>query len=177
MMRVRLMNKHTPQSGFSLLELTLALSVSVVLTGGVFYYLKQNQESFVVEAAIADLHQNFRASLDLMTRDIQGAGAGLPQFLGPIASNDGGTDASGNPNTDAAGRPLTDEIFLLYGDPTFPSLTVTNGPIPSRTSPIQVQNPATGPAPTFTNGDNYILYALSQPNTFANTDNAEFDVF
>src|SRR5262249_24543709 len=162
------------QRGFSLLELTLALSCSIVLTGAVFYYLKQNQESFVVEAAIADLHQNFRAAMDLMTRDIQAAGAGLPQFLGPIASTDGGPDASGNPNSDAAGRQLTDEILIVYGDPAFPSLTVTNGPIASRTSPIQVQNPATGPAPTFTNGDNYILYAQSQPNTYANTDNAEF---
>ncbi len=171
------MNKYTQQGGFSLLELVLALSLSIVLTGGVFYYLKQNQESFVVEAAIADLHQNFRAAMDLMTRDIQGAGAGLPQFLGPVASNDGGTDASGNPNTDGAGRPLTDEILILYGDPAFPSLTVTNGPIASRTTPIQVQNPSTGPAPAFTNGGSYILYALTQPNAYATTDSAEFDVF
>jgi type II secretory pathway component PulJ len=61
-MRVKPMNKYTQQGGFSLLELVLALSLSIVLTGGVFYYLKQNQESFVVEAAIADLHQNFRAA-------------------------------------------------------------------------------------------------------------------
>jgi type II secretory pathway pseudopilin PulG len=156
------------QRGFGLLELTLALAISVGLTGVVFYYLKQNQESFVVQAAIADLHQNFRAALDLLTRDIQAAGAGLPQFLGPIAGLDGGS---------SGGNQLPDEILILYGDPSFPSLTVTNGPIANRTTPIQVANPATGPPPVFTNGDNYVLYAVSQPNTAATADNAEFDVF
>jgi prepilin-type N-terminal cleavage/methylation domain-containing protein len=172
------MSKHAKQQGFSLLELILALALSVGLMGTVFYYLKQNQDSFVVEAAIADLHQNFRAAMDLMTRDIQAAGSGLPQFLGPLAGLDGGTDPdTGNPLTDTSGRPLTDEILILYGDPSFPALTVTNGPIASRTSTIQVQNPPTGPAPTFTNGDNYILYAVSQPNAYGTADMAEFDVF
>src|SRR5437899_2553948 len=83
------------QGGFSLLELVLALSISIGLTGTIFYYLKQNQEFFVMEAGIAELHQNFRAAMDLLTRDIQAAGSGLPQFLGPVAGIDG---ASGAPD-------------------------------------------------------------------------------
>jgi len=157
------MKRHARQSGFSLIELVLAMSLSIGLTGIIFWYLKQNQESFVVQASIADLHQNFRAAMDLMTRDIQAAGAGLPQFLGPIAGIDGGTGP--------------DEILILYGDPSFTQVSVSNAPIANRSSTIQVANPATGTAPTFTNGDNYVLYAVSQPNASATTDNAEFDVF
>src|SRR3712207_8805080 len=65
------------------------------------------------------------------------SGSGMPQFMGPVAGLDGGTDGSGNPTLDAGGRPLTDEIFILYGDPSFPSLSVSNEPIASRTSTIQ----------------------------------------
>jgi prepilin-type N-terminal cleavage/methylation domain-containing protein len=158
------MRTRRPQQGFSLLELSLALAITVGLTGIVFYYVKQGQDSFVAQAAIADLHQNFRAAMDLMTRDIQAAGSGLPQFLGPIAGVNGSGGAS-------------DEILILYGDPTFPSLTVTNGPIASRTTAIDVQNPATGTPPTFTNGAAYVLYALAQQNDYGTADLAEFDVF
>ena len=171
------MNMKAQQRGFSLIELVMALSITVVLTGTAFYFLKQNQESFVVEAAKADLQQNFRAAMDLMTREIQGAGSGMPQFMGPVAGLDGGTDGSGNPTLDAGGRQLTDEIFILYGDPSFPSLSVSNEPIASRTSTIQVTNPSTG-APTFTNGAAYVIYALAQANVgnLAAAD-ANFDVF
>lgn len=150
----------------------LALSLSIGLTGAVFYYLRQNQNVFIVEASIADLHQNFRASMDLITRDIQSAGSGAPRFLGPISMQDGGTDASGNP--------LPDEIFILYGDPTFTDVPVINSttgtPLTSRTSAIQVQTPPVG-APAFTNGQNYILYAVAQANEIGTADLAEFDVF
>ncbi|HZS05864.1 MAG TPA: hypothetical protein VFD58_13575 [Blastocatellia bacterium] len=171
------MIKKAAQQGFSLIETVVALSISIGLLVVISTLLMKNQESFLVQAATTDLQQNYRTAMDLMTRDIVAAGAGLPQFLGPVAGVDGGTDSSGSPLTDGSGRPLTDELLLLYGDPSFPSLTVTNGPVSGRTASINVADPTTGPAPSFSDGDNFILYAVSQPNAVPTADSAEFDVF
>lgn len=148
----------------------VATALTVGLTGAVFFMFNKNQDSSQVERANTDLQQNFRAAMDLISRDIQAAGAGLPQFLGPIAGTDGGTDASGNP--------LPDEILLLYGNPSFPSLTV-NGPVSGSTASFVAQTPAGGTAPTFTNGNNYVLYTASQAGAVVpdSTDAAEFSVF
>lgn len=148
----------------------VATALTVGLTGAVFFMFNKNLDSSQVERANTDLQQNFRAAMDLISRDVQAAGAGLPQFLGPIAGADGGTDASGNQ--------LPDEILILYGNPNFPSLTV-NGPVSGSTASFVAQTPAGGTAPTFTNGNNYVLYTMSQSGAIVSdsTDAAEFSVF
>jgi hypothetical protein len=141
----------------------MAMMLTIGLTGAVFYYFKMNQDVFVVQSATADLQQNFRAAFDLLTRDIQAAGANIPNFMGPIAGyNPGG----GSP----------DEIMLVYGDSTFTPVTVT-GPIASASSTIDVLSAS---LPTFTNGSNYILYAYTQANNGGadlTSNNAEFSIF
>jgi Tfp pilus assembly protein PilW len=151
------------ERGFSLIELMLAMLITIGLTGAIFQYLKQNQDVFVVQGALADTQQNFRAALDLLTRDIQAAGAGLPNFMGPIAGANG---ASGAP----------DEIMLVYGDPNFTAVSVV-GPVASSTATIDVLGAS---LPTFTNGNNYVLYSYTQPNNSGadlTADAAEFSLF
>lgn len=164
------MTAKMKQRGFSLVELMVATALTIGLTGAVFFMFNKNQDSAQVERANTDLQQNFRAAMDLVSRDIQAAGAGLPQFLGPLAGQDGGTDGSGNA--------LPDEILILYGNPNFSSLTV-NGPVSGSTSSFVAQTPAGGSAPTFTNGNNYVLYTASQAGAIVpdSTDAAEFSVF
>ncbi|HYE74215.1 MAG TPA: prepilin-type N-terminal cleavage/methylation domain-containing protein, partial [Blastocatellia bacterium] len=162
-MKRKKINRLSNQSGFSLIELMLAMSITIGLTGAIFYYLKQNQEAFVVQAALADTQQNFRAALDLLTRDIQSAGSNIPNFMGPIAGTNGASSAP-------------DEILLIYGDSTFSSVTV-NGPIANSTSTIDVLGSS---LPTFTNGNNYILYSYTQKNNGGadlTADAAEFSIF
>ena len=163
------MTAKSKQRGFSLVELTVATALTIGLTGAVFYMFNKNQDSAQVERANTDLQQNFRAAMDLVSRDIQAAGAGMPQFLGPLAGQDGGTDSGGNA--------LPDEILILYGNPNFPSLVV-NGPVASSTTAFVAQTPAGGTAPTFTNNNNYVLYAASQAGAILSdsTDGAEFNV-
>lgn len=156
--------KHSSgQHGFTLLELMLSMLITIGLTGAVFYYLKQNQDVFVVQSAMADTQQNFRAALDLLTRDIQAAGANIPNFMGPIAGTNG---SSGTP----------DEILLVYGDASSSAVTVS-GPIASASSTIDVLGTS---LPTFTNGSNYIIYAYTQTNNSGadlSSGNAEFSIF
>lgn len=154
------MRQKKSQSGFSLIEMMLAMSLTIVLTGVVFSLMKKGQETFVVESSRSELTQNFRAAMDLISRDIQAAGAGIPGFLGPIAGIDGtGT----NP----------DVLMVMYGNSAFPAVDVTVPPV-SSTSGMTTQIPLT----PFTPGT-YFLYTVAQPqdNSPNISDYAEFRVF
>ena len=166
------MKQKTNEQGFSILEMLIALSITIGLTGTLFYFFKRAQDTFIVDSSKTDLNQNFRAALDLMARDVQAAGAGIPMFLGPIASKDGG-GANANPSLNPA-----DSVLILYGN--------------SSVNPIPVKATGTFPAPTsnastiytdipttaFAAG-NYLLYTVAQPQMQAAnvSDFAEFSLF
>jgi type II secretory pathway pseudopilin PulG len=166
------MRQKTNERGFSVLEMLMAMSITVGLTGTLFYFFKRAQETFVVDSSRTDLNQNFRAALDLMARDVQAAGAGIPMFLGPIASKNGG-GSNANPSLNPA-----DSILLLYGNSSVSPVAVkatSTFPLPtSNTSTIYTDIPIT----PFAAG-NYLLYAVAQPQMQAAnvTDCAEFSLF
>lgn len=160
--------KHRKQErGFSLIELMVAASVTIGLTGIVFYYLRTAQNSFVTESSVGDMNQNFRAAADLISRDIQAAGAGIPLFLGPIM----GKDTSGNDS---------DRILLLYGNsavqPTSVLPATGTTPLPTTSSSyIYTATPATA----YQTGIPYVLFTTSQraDNSTDVSDYAEFYIF
>ncbi len=166
------------QSGFSLLEMILAMSITIGLTAVVFNFLKQGQETASVESGKSDLNQNFRAAMDLISRDIQAAGAGIPRFLGPVLGKDGGTDVNGLPVKDANGNNLPDSIMVVYGNSAAAPARV-NSVIASSSTTINAVND--GPAIGFTSGSSYILFTPYTPGSSAGsgniTDFAEFEIF
>ncbi|MFN0121413.1 MAG: PilW family protein [Blastocatellia bacterium] len=170
-------NRSTPaQRGFTLIEMIVTLVVMTVVMGAVYTLLHRNQDTFMVEAARVDLHQNLRVAVEVLSRDVQAAGAGLPQFLGPISGLDGGTDGAGNPVLDASNQPMTDQLLLLYGDPAFSPLPVKNTPA-APADQIEVYDPVPGPAPAFVNGDLYILYPIAQANAAPTPDLTRYAIF
>lgn len=166
------MKRNTYEQGFSILEMLVAMSITIGLTGTLFYFFKQSQEAFVVESARTEVNQNFRAALDLIARDIQSAGAGIPQFLGPVAGKDGGGSNS-DPSLNSP-----DTLLLLYGNSSVSPVAVKSTstyPAPTNTaSPIYTDIPTT----PFSSG-NYVLYTVAQPQVQASdiSDNAEFSIF
>jgi prepilin-type N-terminal cleavage/methylation domain-containing protein len=65
-------------SGFSLIELLIAMSVGLIVLGGaVTMYTNAVQGTWTVSQR-AEMQQDSRAAFDLMTQDISLAGAGLP---------------------------------------------------------------------------------------------------
>jgi hypothetical protein len=104
------------ERGFSLVELTMAAFLTVGLTAAVFVLIRSNQQVFVSEYGVKDMNENVRICTDLLTRDIQSAGAGLSR----ISTNPGrkgnfasiyykiGADAS-----------TSDRLLVLAGDQTF----------------------------------------------------------
>jgi type II secretory pathway pseudopilin PulG len=104
-------------SGFSLVELTVALVVTLIVSGAIYGLLAGGQSAFRREPEMADRQQNIRVAMDLIMRDIANAGSGLPPFVQVFTP---GLDAcSGCPS---GGAPMgrngirTDELEMLTND-------------------------------------------------------------
>jgi hypothetical protein len=102
--------KGNNESGFSLLELMMAAVLTVGLMGAVLALTSRNQQVFVTESSVVDMNQNVRTVADLLTRDIQSAGVGLPITYGNFASIFYINGANG----------ASDSILMLNGDPFAP---------------------------------------------------------
>jgi hypothetical protein len=98
------------EKGFSLVELMMAMVLTVGLMGAVFALMNQNQAVFVAESGSTDMSQNIRTAVDVMTRDIQSAGMGLSRPKGCFAAifyTNGTGDAP-------------DTLLIINGDPFTP---------------------------------------------------------
>lgn len=114
-------SNRNPQAGFSIVELMIAMVVTVIITGAVFGLLSGGQNAFKVQPERTDRQQNIRSALDLITRDVASAGVGMPPFAqvftpladgsGPVASPFGGG---------------TDEIEILANSEGFANEQVCN---------------------------------------------------
>ncbi len=105
--------KSNNEKGFSLLELLVAAALTVGLMGGIFALANRNQQVFVTESSVTDLNQNVRTAVDLLTRDIQCAGMGLPVGVGNFAAIYYKNGANGAP----------DSILMMNGNPSAPVAT------------------------------------------------------
>src|ERR1044071_3713862 len=75
-----MMKSTANERGFSLLELMIGALLTVGLVGTIFMLLNRNQHVFVAESGTVDMNQNMRTAVELLTRDVQSAGMGLPNF-------------------------------------------------------------------------------------------------
>jgi Tfp pilus assembly protein PilV len=107
---------QTDERGFSLLELMMAVVLTVGLLAAVFSIIARNQNTFVTESGVTDMNQNVRTAADLLTQDIQAAGMGLPRGRGTFAAIFYTNGASGAP----------DKIMIVNGDPFAPTADVTD---------------------------------------------------
>jgi Tfp pilus assembly protein PilW len=104
------------QRGFSLLELTIGAMLTVGLMGAIFALVGRNQQVFLSEVNTTDMNENARTAVDLLTRDVQSAGMGLPRVNGSFAAIFYTDGASGTP----------DSILMVNGDPYGPDADVNS---------------------------------------------------
>ncbi len=120
-------------SGFTLVELMIALTLGLVLIGGIVQIFISTREAYRVNDALARVQETGRIALETLARDFRlsgysgcqrsgnltinaiGAGAGVigpilagPAARGPIQGYDNGATPAGSP----APLPGTDSIFL-----------------------------------------------------------------
>jgi len=72
------MRQH--EHGFSLVELMIAMTVTLIVSGAIYGLLTSGGNAFRREPEVADRQQNIRVAMDLIARDVFNAGAALPTF-------------------------------------------------------------------------------------------------
>ncbi len=97
----------TADRGFTLIEVMIAMVLTLAVMGSVYGVLIRGQEGFRREPQIANLNQSARVGLDRITRDLTMAGYKTPSAQA-IWWNDGGGITP-------------DEITIIYADPDIPT--------------------------------------------------------
>jgi prepilin-type N-terminal cleavage/methylation domain-containing protein len=93
---------HKGELGFSMIELMVAMVVTLVVSGAIFGLLTVGGNAFRREPEVADRQQNIRVAMDAIARDIQNAGSGMPLVSQVFTHTD--TPLAG-PNPTGAGAP------------------------------------------------------------------------
>ena len=155
--------------GFSLVELLVAMAITIVVTAATLSLIGPTHDMFQVQPETADLHQRLRVGVDALQRDLMMAGAGmyaagtvgpLHQALAPVMPY----RTFGTASDPARGTYFrTDAISLLFV-PTTASQTTLSMPMAAGALVINIENPATCPAMTMTqlcglaSGDQVIVF-------------------
>jgi prepilin-type N-terminal cleavage/methylation domain-containing protein len=85
------------EKGFSLVELMVAMTVTLIITGAVFKLVTAGHSAFRREPAMAERQQNIRVALDIISQDLYRAGHGTPTFAQVFTDGlDGAGDGEGN---------------------------------------------------------------------------------
>jgi type IV pilus assembly protein PilW len=66
--------KRLTDQGFTLVELLVAMLITLVVMGAIFLTFKSQQDTYVIQDQITATQQNLRSAMYLLTRDIQMAG-------------------------------------------------------------------------------------------------------
>lgn len=72
-----------PSRGFSVIELAVAMAITLTVTAAVFAMLNPSSGAFQSQPESADVEQRIRAAVDALERDIKVAGGGV--WSGPLA--------------------------------------------------------------------------------------------
>jgi len=126
------------EQGFSLIELLIAMVVTLIVCGAVVSLLMQGNRAFQIQPDMTERQQNVRAAMDMIMKDVANAGAGLPiagmqvfrlglNGTGPAASVGGNSDELEMLTNDTGRDPLTvcgasgTDVWIT---PTLPAATV-----------------------------------------------------
>src|SRR5713226_893481 len=112
----------TQDGGFSLIELMVAMTITLVVSGAIYGLLTAGHNAFRREPELADRQQNIRMAMDLISRDVEEAGNGMTPFVQAFTNN---LDGVGPPGP---GGVATDYLEILLNDGTCPTLSVAGSP-------------------------------------------------
>lgn len=153
------------EAGYSLLELTIALGLTMLLTAGVFSMMNPSLGVFSVQPEAADMQQRLRVAADVLSNDLLMAGAGsyvgtdvgpLTYYFAPVLPY-----RRGAAGADPVGIYKTDTITLLYV-PSTAAQTTTRQDFASNSNTLDVNVDANCPQGLglcgFAAGDTMLVY-------------------
>lgn len=134
------MNTRTPSTehGFSLVELLIAMTVTLIITGAVYGLIAGGQNAFRREPELTDRQQNIRVAMDVIMKDLAGAGTNMAPWAQVFRNN---------PSLDGVGPSpagvVTDFVEFLANDGSCPDMRIqaVNGAV----SPATVTSASTIP--------------------------------
>ena len=97
------------KAGFSLVEMTIALAIVLVVTGAIFAVMNPAYGAFHSQPEAIDMHQRLRVAVDAISRDLTMAGAGTGKYFPAVLPIRRGPIAGDSP----AGY-FDDRVSLLY---------------------------------------------------------------
>jgi prepilin-type N-terminal cleavage/methylation domain-containing protein len=109
------------QKGFSLIELVVAMTVTLIITGAVFQLVTAGKSAFRREPELSDRQQNIRVAMDRISQDVYRAGYGVPEFA-QVFSND--LDGAGPLGSSGVDSDIV-EIFMASECPSLSVCPVT----------------------------------------------------
>lgn len=115
------------QLGFSLLELVVAMAITLVISGAIYGMMAAGQSSFEREPLLSERQQNIRLAMTLIQEDIANAGQGFPPLWQSFTNGlDGAGPATPRLLTQAGGAVAQTSDFLqIFGnDGRCPPVTV-----------------------------------------------------
>lgn len=112
--------KTRNEAGFSLLEMIVAVAVTLVITGAVYGLIAGGNNAFRREPELTERQQNARMAMDLIVRDIANTGSGLPAMIQAFTR---GLDACSASPTSPAGTQRSCPV----GAPSAPLTTYAPG--------------------------------------------------
>ena len=95
------------EKGYSLVELMVAMTVTLIISGAVMQLIAAGQTAFSRDPQLADRQQNIRAGMDILAQDVYRVGFGVPQFAQVLTDNLDGVGPMGS------GGAATDEIEMF----------------------------------------------------------------
>jgi prepilin-type N-terminal cleavage/methylation domain-containing protein len=101
--------RSSKEHGFSLIELLVAMTITLIVSGAIYGLLAGGQNAFRREPELTERQQNIRTAMDVIMRDVANAGVGLPPFVQVF--RDGLDATTGSPMGPNSER--TDELEMV----------------------------------------------------------------
>jgi len=113
------LNRKKTSAGFTMVELMIAMGVTMIILYGAVAAFKDAQQTNQVITQSADMTENLRNGLNFINQDVQQAGTGIPTGGIPIPYTSNGSSTSPCGTTAPINRPV------LGGKSTFPPCNST----------------------------------------------------
>jgi hypothetical protein len=135
------MRRHTHEHGFSLIEMTVAMGLMLVVTASIFSLVNPGQGNFVAEPEVADMQQRTRVAQDTLYKDLVMVGSGsyagdnpmaLSYFFAPVLPF-----RQGRLQHDPPGTYRTDAITLMMVPATTAQTTIAQD-MPAKSAELKV---------------------------------------
>lgn len=119
----------TRQGGFTLIELLAAILISGIVFAGLYSVFVSQQTAFSAQEEVAEMNQNIRATLDLMTREIRLAGykTSTATFNGVQTATSSTLRILADINQDGDTADADEDITYYYGSPNCGAQQICRG--------------------------------------------------